>query len=128
MRVRRRLGPDATTEMIETIVRRVLALIEKTEAAESGTATRWILTATGPDNPDIAAGLFDTLRAKACHIVNADRATVDGYCSWLISVDVSECAETPDDLAAAVIAAGAAEGLAVTLERLPGNRLAANGE
>ena len=126
-RVRIRLGPDATTEMIETIVRRVITLIDENDAGDSETATRWILTATGPDIPDIAAGLFDTLRAKACHIVNADRATVDGYCSWLVSIDVASCTETPDDLAATLLAAGEAEGLLVTLERLPGNRLAAEG-
>lgn len=116
-RVRARLGPDATPEMIESVVRRVETLLPRTATGQG----QFIIAATGPDHPDAAAGLFQKLQDLGCRVLNADRAHAGGIFSLLISCDTGRCALPADELAAALQSAGMADGLQVSIDPGSGN-------
>lgn len=110
-RVRARLGPDATPEMVESVVQRVETLLPRTATGPG----RIIIAATGPDHPDAAAGLFQMIQDLGCRVLNADRAHAGGTFSLLISCDTARCSLPADELAAALQSAGVADGLQVSI-------------
>lgn len=132
--VRGRLGPDATTEMIESVSRKVASLLAKGVSDEapdheaSGTsATQLLLTATGRDAPGTASELVAQLESYGCQVLGSDRASTDGYFSLLVSLDMAGCTLSRAELAAALKVAGEADGLEVALIRLPPGRMDQSG-
>ncbi len=125
--VRSRLGADATIEMIESVSRRVASLLADgaadaepgDEMADTSAATRLLLTVTGRDTPEAAAGLMAQLQSYGCQVLGSGRASADGYFSLLVSLDTAGCPLSHAELAAALEVTGEADGLKVALMPIP---------
>ena len=124
--VRKRLGPDATNEMIESVGNRVAALLSanndvlqvQTEPVTTG-GTRMILTATGLDSPNAAEDIMAQLQSYKCLVLGADRATADGFFSLLVSFDMVSCTLNEEELGAALEITASADSLEICLKQAP---------
>ncbi len=100
-RVQRQLGPDATPEMVESVVRRVMALLDGPgedsatvlrptlpEQNEDG-GDRLIIAVFGLNQPGIVAGVSQILSRHRCNILDISQKLMQEFFTMILVVDLT---------------------------------------
>ncbi len=100
-RVRRQLGPDATPEIVESVVRRVMALSDG-PGEDSSTALRpmppeqndaggdrLIIAVFGVNQPGIVAGVSQILSRHRCNILDISQKLMQEFFTMILVVDLT---------------------------------------
>lgn len=100
-RVQRQLGPDATPEIVESVVRRVMALSGE-PGEDSSTALRpmppaqketggdrLIIAVFGVNQPGIVAGVSQILSRHRCNILDISQKLMQEFFTMILVVDLT---------------------------------------
>lgn len=100
-RVQRQLGPDATPEIVESVVRRVMALLDGPgedsatvlrptlpEQNEDG-GDRLIIAVFGLNQPGIVAGVSQILSRHRCNILDISQKLMQEFFTMILVVDLT---------------------------------------
>ncbi len=100
-RVQRQLGPDATPEIVESVVRRVMALLDGPgedsatvlrptlpEKNEDG-GDRLVIAVFGLNQPGIVAGVSQILSRHRCNILDISQKLMQEFFTMILVVDLT---------------------------------------
>ena len=109
-RVRRQLGPDATPEMVESVVRRVVTLSDGSgedlstalrptppEQKDAG-GDRLIIAVFGVNQPGIMAGVSQILSRHRCNILDISQKLMQEFFTMILVVDLTGADTTFEQL------------------------------